>query len=150
LLKLEEELQAELDVAGAAGADDGVGSFDVGRGAREAEVAFSQELFDRTDREDRVIEDVEHFAAEEDCSTHQRVSSAPLRSTETFVEKGSLQAGFECSGGDQNADLCQGDVAKIVGHAPSLPGNQAPNEVGASMREALRGVNSEESALSVD
>jgi hypothetical protein len=46
---------------------------------------------------------------------------------ETFVEEGNLQAGFECSGGDQNAYLFQGDVTriavKIVGHWPSLPGN---------------------------
>src|SRR3984957_3708590 len=61
---LEDELQAELDGAWAAAADDGVGGFDVGRGACEAEVAAREIFADRTEREDRVIEDVEDFAAE--------------------------------------------------------------------------------------
>src|ERR1700684_3060511 len=61
---LEDELQAELDVAGAAAADDGVGGFDVGRGACEAEVAAREIFADRTEREDRVVENVEDFAAE--------------------------------------------------------------------------------------
>src|SRR6185312_17419967 len=63
-LKLEDQLQAELDVTGTAAADDWVGGPDVGRGAREAEVAARQVLAERSDGVNRMVEDVEHFATE--------------------------------------------------------------------------------------
>ena len=69
---------------------------------------------------------------------------------ETFVEKKDLQTGFECSGGDQNADLRHGAVAVVVGHAPTLLRQPAPNYIEASMRGAIRGVNLEKSGSSFD
>ena len=81
-----------------------------------------------------------------DTPTREQCYAAKMKH---LLRRRSLQAGFECSGGDQNAYLFQGDVAriavKIVGHGPPSSGNLTTKNIGASMREASTCVNREKS-----